>query len=63
MTPWEKYQLDLQSSDFHYDAAQENAVIAETRIKEANANVDNAESRMEIAESMLIDAEVRIFLK
>ena len=26
MTPWEKYQLDLQSSDFHYDAAQENAV-------------------------------------
>ena len=25
MTPWEKYQLDLQSSDFHYDAAQENA--------------------------------------
>ncbi|MEC9126967.1 MAG: cell division protein ZapE, partial [Pseudomonadota bacterium] len=26
MTPWEKYQLDLKSSDFHYDAAQENAV-------------------------------------
>ena len=26
MTPWEKYQLDLKSPDFHYDAAQENAV-------------------------------------
>jgi cell division protein ZapE len=26
MTPWEKYQQDLSQSDFHYDAAQENAV-------------------------------------
>ncbi len=26
MTPWEKYQQDLESADFHYDAAQENAV-------------------------------------
>lgn len=26
MTPWEKYQADLQQADFHYDAAQENAV-------------------------------------
>lgn len=26
MTPWEKYQQDLQRDDFQYDAAQENAV-------------------------------------
>lgn len=26
MTPWEKYQADLTSPEFHYDAAQENAV-------------------------------------
>ncbi|MAI63536.1 MAG: cell division protein ZapE [Alteromonas sp.] len=26
MTPWEKYQQDLQLADFHYDAAQETAV-------------------------------------
>ncbi|WP_026375863.1 cell division protein ZapE [Aestuariibacter salexigens] len=26
MTPWEKYQQDLQQPDFHYDPAQENAV-------------------------------------
>ncbi|TAP38863.1 cell division protein ZapE [Alteromonas sp. KUL49] len=26
MTPWEKYQNDLEQPDFHYDAAQENAV-------------------------------------
>lgn len=26
MTPWEKYQQDLQDPDFHYDPAQENAV-------------------------------------
>ncbi|WP_338294795.1 cell division protein ZapE [Planctobacterium marinum] len=26
MTPWEKYQLDLKSDDFHFDPAQENAV-------------------------------------
>ncbi len=26
MTPWEKYQQDLQRDDFHYDSAQENAV-------------------------------------
>jgi cell division protein ZapE len=26
MTPWQKYQQDLQSINFHYDPAQENAV-------------------------------------
>ena len=26
ITPWQKYQNDLQDPDFHYDAAQENAV-------------------------------------
>ncbi|CAM4436228.1 MULTISPECIES: cell division protein ZapE [Pseudoalteromonas] len=26
MTPWEKYQQDLQRDDFQYDSAQENAV-------------------------------------
>ncbi|KKL91366.1 hypothetical protein LCGC14_1895390, partial [marine sediment metagenome] len=26
MTPWQKYQQDLQRDDFVYDAAQENAV-------------------------------------
>mgnify|MGYP000188455657 FL=1 len=26
MTPLEKYQQDLELADFHYDAAQENAV-------------------------------------
>lgn len=26
MTPWQKYQLDLQQDDFMHDAAQENAV-------------------------------------
>lgn len=26
MTPWEKYQTDLASPEFHHDAAQENAV-------------------------------------
>ena len=26
MTPWEKYQQDLELADFHYDAAQETAV-------------------------------------
>ena len=26
MTPWDKYQQDLQRDDFQYDAAQENAV-------------------------------------
>lgn len=26
MTPWEKYQQDLKTEDFHYDPAQENAV-------------------------------------
>lgn len=26
MSPWEKYQQDLTRPDFHYDAAQENAV-------------------------------------
>ena len=26
MTPWEKYQADLTSPEFQYDAAQENAV-------------------------------------
>ncbi len=26
MTPWQKYQADLKRADFHYDAAQENAV-------------------------------------
>ncbi len=26
MTPWQKYQQDLQRDDFQYDAAQENAV-------------------------------------
>ena len=26
MTPWQKYQQDLTRDDFHYDAAQENAV-------------------------------------
>ncbi len=26
LSPWQKYQRDLESDDFHYDAAQENAV-------------------------------------
>ena len=26
MTPWQKYQQDLERDDFHHDAAQENAV-------------------------------------
>lgn len=26
LTPWQKYQQDLQSDDFHHDTAQENAV-------------------------------------
>lgn len=26
MTPWQKYQQDLQREDFVHDAAQENAV-------------------------------------
>ncbi|RDV28121.1 AFG1 family ATPase [Alteromonas aestuariivivens] len=34
MTPWEKYQLDLESADFHYDAAQENAVKELQRLYE-----------------------------
>ncbi|QJR80227.1 cell division protein ZapE [Alteromonas pelagimontana] len=32
MTPWEKYQQDLEQPDFHYDAAQENAVRALQRL-------------------------------
>lgn len=34
MTPWEKYQQDLQGTDFHYDAAQENAVKELQRLYE-----------------------------
>lgn len=34
MTPWEKYQLDLKHDDFHYDAAQENAVKELQRLYE-----------------------------
>ncbi len=32
MTPWQKYQQDLQREDFQYDAAQENAVKALQRL-------------------------------
>ncbi len=34
MTPWQKYQQDLTLPDFHYDAAQENAVKELQRLYE-----------------------------
>lgn len=34
MTPWEKYQQDLNRDDFNYDAAQENAVKELQRLYE-----------------------------
>ena len=38
MTPWEKYQQDLQRDDFQYDAAQENAVRHLQRLYDDVAN-------------------------
>lgn len=44
MTPWQKYQLDLESDDFHYDAAQENAVKHLQRLYDDLQNLQEVKS-------------------